>query len=40
MHRSGGTCATSASCSSVSVGIVFFAFWLFGRLEDNLAEEL
>lgn len=24
----------------ISVGLVFFAFWLFGRLEDNLAEEL
>ena len=25
---------------AVSVGLLFFAFWLFGRLEDNLAEEL
>jgi ABC-2 type transport system permease protein len=25
---------------AISVGLIFFAFWLFGRLEDNLAEEL
>ncbi len=25
---------------AVSVGLVLFAFWVFGRLEDNLAENI
>jgi hypothetical protein len=24
----------------ISVGLLFFAFWVFGRLEDNLSENI
>ena len=39
-HTMGWYAAALAIVGLVSLGLLFVALWLFGRLEDNFAEEI